>query len=409
MSLHVHVLIDLEWKPESGGQVGCWQNLAAAADGLSGLRLTLHAQGPRDESRSLSPQVRLILRRPVFSTRVLPFLHAPAAADLAPGHPALANDLAGAEVIHTTDAHFAYARTAARHAGKNRRPLVHSIHTDAPAYGRIFTRRFLETMPFGAGRTLDRVFSLSHATEKSMRERLAAHEQRCRFVMAARDEDAGEAALEVGRARVRRYRLGVDKDMYRPQASARAALRKLYTIPEDATILAFAGRLDEGKNIYRLLAALDAARGRDAPLFLVAAGEGPARAEIRRKFTDCAAAPGFLPKPELAALYAGADFLVLPSMVETWSLVAAEALCCGTPVIASLGSGVGRFIEREGAGFLVHEDTDAAWTAALVHAARLRGDERPRDGARRAAAFFPAWREVLEHDFLPVWKEAVRK
>ena len=44
---------------------------------------------------------------------------------------------------------------------------------------------------------------------------------------------------------------------------------------------------------------------------------------------------GTLPKPEIAALMRQCDFLVHPSLVETFCAVIAEALCCGLPVVAS--------------------------------------------------------------------------
>ncbi|HVY13106.1 MAG TPA: glycoside hydrolase, partial [Alphaproteobacteria bacterium] len=142
--LHPHILIDLEWKPESGGQVMCWQRLAEAARHAEGLRLTLHAQGAKEEAHDLNPHARLLLHAPVFSTRRLPFLgHVPAHTDMAHYHPKLAESLAGADVIHTTDAFFAYARTAEKIAAQHRKPLVHSMHTDTVSYTRIFTRALL--------------------------------------------------------------------------------------------------------------------------------------------------------------------------------------------------------------------------------------------------------------------------
>src|SRR5262245_2847104 len=91
--LRVHVLVDLEWKPQSGGQVLCWKNLAEAARAAEGLHLTLHAEGEAEETQRLHSNATLCLHRPVFSTRQIPFLHTPAHTDLGGFHPALARAL----------------------------------------------------------------------------------------------------------------------------------------------------------------------------------------------------------------------------------------------------------------------------------------------------------------------------
>jgi glycosyltransferase involved in cell wall biosynthesis len=49
---------------------------------------------------------------------------------------------------------------------------------------------------------------------------------------------------------------------------------------------------------------------------------------------------------------------------ETFSVVCAEALCCGQPVIASNVGGIMELINREN-GILVHENTVEAWVKAL--------------------------------------------
>jgi hypothetical protein len=192
--IQVHVLVDLEWRPQAGGQQLCWLNLAEAARGVDGLALTIHAQGESELDRVLHPNARLLLHKPVFSTRKLPFLRVPAHTDLARFHPALARALEGADVIHTTDAFFAYARTAEKVAGQRRLPLTHSIHTDTVSYSGIFTRGMLERNLGGVGRSLDGTFAIARRVQANMAAKLRRHESQCRFVLASCERDMIDAA-----------------------------------------------------------------------------------------------------------------------------------------------------------------------------------------------------------------------
>lgn len=404
------MLIDLEWKPEAGGQVLCWQNLAAAARGAEDLHLTLHAEGETEEKKPLHDRATLWLHPPVFSTRNVPFLHTPAHTDLGFYHAGLARALAGADIIHTTDAFFCYAKTAEKLAKKKNLPLMHSVHTDTVSYSRIFTRVFLEKCLDGVGVKLDEVFGFSKNVEKDMAAKLLRHERLCRFVLASRAEDVEEARRLLGPVTARSYRLGIDGVLFHPDKRDHAAFCKRYGIPEGATIVVFAGRLDDGKNVMRLVSAMEWALKHNAPLFLFVAGLGPKAEEIKARLGNRVALAGFLPAGELARAYASADYLALPSTVETWSLVAAEALACGLPVIASSSSGVGRFLGGEGAGLLVDENSDAAWEKALMEACVLQDRARLREAARRAAlSQFPSWEQALLQDFLPVWREAAKR
>jgi hypothetical protein len=134
--LWVAALVDLERWPAAGGHVTCWERLAeAAARGTHAIDLTVHFQGDAERRETLSPTVRIETHRPVFSTRRLGFLGGIADhTDLAPHHPRLMRALADADVIHTTDAYFAYARTAMRVSRRRSIPLTTSIHTDTPSY-----------------------------------------------------------------------------------------------------------------------------------------------------------------------------------------------------------------------------------------------------------------------------------
>src|SRR5580693_4116666 len=113
--MRVAVCVDLERSARSGGQFRFWEKLAhAAARSTPSFDLTVHVQGRRHGIDALAPHVRFVAHRPMLSTQWLGLSpEIPEHTDLAPFHAGLWRHLGSADVIHTTDAYFAYARTAA--------------------------------------------------------------------------------------------------------------------------------------------------------------------------------------------------------------------------------------------------------------------------------------------------------
>ncbi len=410
--VNVHVLVDLEWSTEAGGHVKCWERFAEGAVKVPEVNLTVHFSGMAAQRRQLSDRVAFQIHEPVFSTRRIPFIgHVPDHTDLGLFHPDLARKLMKADVIHTTDAFFAFAKTAERISQQTLTPLIHSVHTDSVAYSELFTRKMLDERfnMFRLNRFLADELRIPQRVGHGMRARLEQHQRLCAHVLTSRDEDRLVAARVVPPARLSHLRLGIDRNVFTPGRANRQKLNQKYHIPDDSLVVVFVGRLDEGKNVYVLINAVERALREGLPVFLIAAGIGPASEVIDRVLHGNAICPGFLGPNELAEIYASADFMVLPSHVETWSMVAAEAMACGLPVIAAAQSGVGRFIGDSHAGALVHEDSAIAWAEALHQAAALMGDATLRESAvQLATQHFPSWKDALVEDLLPVW-QAVRK
>ena len=116
---------------------------------------------------------------------------------------------------------------------------------------------------------------------------------------------------------------------------------------------------------------------------LIVAGTGPELAKRKTQSAKLHANVTFLEfvksDDALRKLYAGARAFLFPQ-IEDFGLVAAEAIACGTPVIA-LGAGGAFDILEEGVnGHFFHEQTPAA----LAHAI-LEFEHMPFDRARIAA------------------------
>jgi glycosyltransferase involved in cell wall biosynthesis len=366
--------------------------------------------GPR-RTEVLGRGAKLTQLPPLFSTAQLKFLpYVPDHTDLAPYHPRLARELPDFDVIHTTDAFFAFARTAESVSRRRSIPLVTSFHTDTPAYTRIFTRQTIESRLSGwPARKLIEDWQLPERQGRRMEQRLAQHVSRCVFAAATRPEDHSLAESVLGPGRVGNLRLGIDKQVFGPHRAERAAIEQAYGLPAGQVLALFVGRLDVGKNIHTLVEAVAAVRAAGLPLHLITAGVGPAADEIRARLGPAATVAGFVPPHELARLYASVDLVALASEVEIRSMVGMEAMASGSPVLVSRKSGVAELFDYT-AAMRVVESGPAAWASALRRIALDREGRRTMtaaalDYARRQLA---SWREVLDEDLFSLWREAVQ-
>jgi len=197
--------------------------------------------------------------------------------------------------------------------------------------------------------------------------------------------------------RLRVIEHGVDHARWRPPAPALvAAVRARHRLPGD--YLLYVGTLKRHKNLATVLAAHT---GAHPPLVLAGAGS----AELSAAGLD--GAPGVLalgrvPDGELAALYAGARALVLPSLYEAVGFTALEAMACGTPVVCSDGGGLPDTVGD--AGMVVPALHIEAWREALT---RISGDEALRArmaAAGRALVAQRSWRAAAAR-YLEVYRE----
>ena len=147
-----------------------------------------------------------------------------------------------------------------------------------------------------------------------------------------------------------RWRRGVDLSTFHP----RTPHAELAQLPRP--IMACVGRLAIEKN-------LDAFLALDLPGTKLVIGDGPERSVLARRYPQARFA-GYRFGGELAALLAGADVLVFPSLTDTFGLVMIEALACGVPVAAFPVPGPLDVIESGVTGVL-HTQLERAIRGAL--------------------------------------------
>jgi glycosyltransferase involved in cell wall biosynthesis len=118
--------------------------------------------------------------------------------------------------------------------------------------------------------------------------------------------------------------------------------------------------------LWEALACLDPQR-RDYVLDVL--GDGPEKTKSERRVAELGLTGrvffhGYQPKAEVAKFMRNADLFVLPSLVETFSVVSAEALTCGVPVVVTRCGGPEEFMTDQ-TGMLVPPGDAVALAAAL--------------------------------------------
>ncbi|HXX91458.1 MAG TPA: glycosyltransferase family 4 protein [Acidimicrobiales bacterium] len=186
--------------------------------------------------------------------------------------------------------------------------------------------------------------------------------------------------------------------------------------PEEGSpdgVVLFVGRHEQRKGLEVLLEAF----GRLAPgdhggPRLWVAGDGPATAELRRRFppADRIAWLGVVPDDELAARLAAADVLCAPSLYgESFGVVLLEAMAARTAIVASDLPGYAA-VAGDVARLVPPGNVDAlaeALGAALGEARRGTGASAPEalDRAARAAARWSMTAQAAR--YLELYEEAI--
>ncbi|MFH2128125.1 MAG: glycosyltransferase family 1 protein, partial [Pseudomonadota bacterium] len=157
--------------------------------------------------------------------------------------------------------------------------------------------------------------------------------------------------------------------VYRPATDPAPVREVLARHGLERPYLLFVGTLEPRKNLVRLLAAYErlVAGGQDEFDLVLAGGTGwkagpieealshsPVRERIRRL--------GYVPGPDLPALYQGAWALVYPSLYEGFGLPVLEALACGVPVVTSAAASLPE-VGGDAALYLDPEDPEQLWDA----------------------------------------------
>lgn len=138
-------------------------------------------------------------------------------------------------------------------------------------------------------------------------------------------------------------------------------------IQSDKLVFCCVTNLKFPKDPFLVIAALDIIAKKTAkPIVLNIVGDGEYRARIKALKPTLSFELnllGYLPKDQVAGVFHASDYFLHASFLETFSLVVAEAICCGTPVVASNIPPLDDLVIAETG--ILSENTIDAWTASI--------------------------------------------
>ena len=194
-------------------------------------------------------------------------------------------------------------------------------------------------------------------------------------------------------ARVRIVAPGVDHAFFSPGDQLQA--RRATGLEGDGPLLLFVGRIQPLKGVDVAIRALSSLRARglsSARLVIIGGPSGEkGEEEVAQlhelvRALDLSANVRFVAPQRhelLSSFYRAADVSLVPSMSESFGLVALEAAACGTPVVASAVGGLTTLVDDGVTGFLV-EPRDVTGFADRIESLWL--DPHRMLGMRRSAA-----------------------
>ncbi|MDQ3321518.1 MAG: glycosyltransferase, partial [Acidobacteriota bacterium] len=159
---------------------------------------------------------------------------------------------------------------------------------------------------------------------------------------------------------------GVDNETFNPKRRSeqvKREMRKRAAIPDDSTVLLYAGRISPEKNIELLPKMMEVlAKDRKKDFRLLVAGAGPQsdwlKEETEKRFPGKIVQFGHLDKETLADYYANADAFVHPNPREPFGIAPLEAMASGVPTLAPNAGGILSYATNENA-WLVAPDAES--------------------------------------------------
>lgn len=256
---------------------------------------------------------------------------------------AMANDVAGADVVHS---HTWYANEAGRMA-----QLLHGIP-------HVVTAHSLEPLRPWKAEQLGGGYRVSSWIEQSAYEAADA----VIAVSAGMRADILRSYPALDATKVVVVHNGIDTEQWQP-TSDQAVLDR-WKIDSTRPTVVFVGRITRQKGLPYLLAAVSKLAPEVQVVLCAGAPDTPeikaeveaAVAQLRRQRTGVIWIPDHLSRHELCAVLTAATVFVCPSIYEPLGIVNLEAMACGIPVVGTATGGIPEVVADGETGWLVPID-----------------------------------------------------
>lgn len=162
-----------------------------------------------------------------------------------------------------------------------------------------------------------------------------------------------------------------DVHRFHPQSS-RNALKSDLDWPTDRTVFYCIRRFVARMGLDNLIMAAAMVRDHGLRFHLYIAGQGPLRRALESQISelrleDCVRILGAVSEEQLAAMYAAADAVVVPTReLECFGLIAVEAMSAGTPVLSTPVGALPEIIGRIEPGWLSRDNSAQAMAELMI-------------------------------------------
>lgn len=162
--------------------------------------------------------------------------------------------------------------------------------------------------------------------------------------------------------------VSIDFDLFSP--GDKQTCRSRLGLDQEACIALYAGRLAPEKGLGDLLQATAALIGRFSQFKLYLVGSGPSEPALRQQAQALGIQEhihfvGYVARPSLVDWYRAADVACLPSLFEGFPMTAAEAMACGTPLVATRAGGAEDVVREFECGILTPPGDPASLGTAI--------------------------------------------
>ena len=252
-------------------------------------------------------------------------------------------------------------------AGLRLRRLVRAGRYDLVHF---HTARAHALSPWLQGLPVKRIVTrrMDYAIQKGIVTRFLYIRQVDAIVAISQGVQAALRAAEVPATRIHLIPSGIDTARFIPDPTFRTQVRQSFGFAGHEHVVLSVGALVERKGHRTLLQAAHQLKAQGIPLRYLLCGEGSLRAALEQDVRSLGLEAevhfaGFC--PDVARVFAAADFFVHVPLWEGLGVAVIEALAAGLPVIASQVGGIPELITDQQTGVLVPPQDHAALASAL--------------------------------------------